>query len=90
MKPESTPEIFSDEALQQVIEDISPILDRLPPEMVVLTENLYSRKTWKETSNSLHSLFGMQIAYLVKNKRIRLAFAGGNEAVQRFIVISEI
>ena len=88
MKPKATPEMFSDEELQQVIDDISPILSKLPPGMTILAETLYPRAIWKSFNKYVRSLIGQQLVHLVKIRKIRLQFPkDGDEAVQRYIVI---
>ena len=72
MKPEITPEMFSDESLDLVIEYISLILDRLPSGMMVMVENLFYRDVWKGTDSQTHRVIGMQISYLVSQGRLRL------------------
>lgn len=72
----------------EFIEEISPVLEKQSAGMVLLTENLFSRERWIETKgSSTHSDFGHTLARLVMQKRVRLEFVDGNEAVQRYIVI---
>jgi hypothetical protein len=71
----------------EFIEEISRVLDKQDAGMVLLTENLFTRKRWLNTSDAAHIYFGRTLARLVMQKRVRLEFANGDEAVQRYIAI---
>jgi len=72
MKPKLKPEMLSEAALQQVIDDVSPILDHLPSGMIVTLETICHPVVWSGTTPELHKIMGMQLSYLVRIGRLRL------------------
>lgn len=87
MKPPITTDMFSDEALDLVIEYISPILNQLPSGMIIMVENLFPRDVWAGTSDYTHRVIGMQVIYLANKVRIRLEpLHDEREAIQRHCV----
>ena len=72
MKPPIKQTYLSAEALQQSIDDISPILDNLPPDMLVMAENLFPIVIWEGTTDYQHTVMGTQLSYLVSKGQLQL------------------
>ena len=60
------PKIYSDEALQQVLEDVLPIARKLPKGISVDSESLFLAAVWTSRKIGQRSIMGMQIRRLVK------------------------